>query len=138
MTKSTPNYLLSVVVIAGLLGIISLGAFYIARNNVNTVTVPSGSLSPDDSNSLDDSDDSKEDVADLALRIVSLIPKDAIPAILEPRFISAQSAEDEINDTEKIIGVSINGEARAYPIDILSRHEIVNDVVGGESIAVTW
>ena len=132
MPKSTPNYLLSVAAIAGLLGIISFGAFYIARNNVNTVTVPSGSLSPDDS------DDSKEDVADLALRIVSLLPKDAIPAILEPRFVSAQSAGDEINDIEKIIGVSINGEARAYPIDILSRHEIVNDVVGGESIAVTW
>ena len=70
--------------------------------------------------------------------IVSLLPKDAIRAILEPEFISGQSAEDQMDDIEHVIGVSINGDARAYPIRMLSRHEIVNDVVGGESVAVTW
>ena len=70
--------------------------------------------------------------------IVTLLPKDAIPAILEPKFTSPQFAEDQMTDTEQVIGVSINGDARAYPINILSRHEIVNDVVGGKSIAVTW
>ena len=39
---------------------------------------------------------------------------------------------------ELVIGLSINGDSRAYPINILSRHEIVNDVVGGKPVAVTW
>ena len=70
--------------------------------------------------------------------IVTLLPKDAIRAILEPKFISVQSAENQMDGFEHVIGVSINGDARAYPIRMLSRHEIVNDVVGGESVAVTW
>jgi len=37
-----------------------------------------------------------------------------------------------------VIGLSINGDHRAYPINILSTHEIVNDVVGGQLVAVTW
>ena len=40
--------------------------------------------------------------------------------------------------SERVIGVSINGESRAYPLNLLSRHEIVNDTVGGKAIAVTW
>ena len=75
---------------------------------------------------------------EVALRIITLLRKDAIPAILEPQFASPQSAEKHMTDTEQVIGVFINGDARAYPIEILSDHEIVNDVVGGEPIAVTW
>jgi hypothetical protein len=40
--------------------------------------------------------------------------------------------------TELILGVEIEGDARAYSVPLLSRHEIVNDVVGGKPIAVTW
>ena len=43
-----------------------------------------------------------------------------------------------MDDDEKVLGVSINGESRTYSIPMLSRHEIVNDVVGGVPIAVTW
>ena len=71
-------------------------------------------------------------------QIVTLLPKDAIPALLDPKFTSVESAKDQMDDFERVIGVSINGDARAYPIRMLSRHEIVNDVVGGEYIAVTW
>ena len=39
---------------------------------------------------------------------------------------------------EQVLGLSVNGEHRAYPIPMLSRHEIVNDVVGGVPVAVTW
>ena len=39
---------------------------------------------------------------------------------------------------EQVLGLSLNGEDRAYPITTLSRHEIVNDVVGGVPVAVTW
>ena len=39
---------------------------------------------------------------------------------------------------EKILGIEINGDVRAYSVPMLSRHEIVNDIVGGIPIAVTW
>ncbi len=129
MFNSTRYILIRVAAIAGLLGIVSLGVFFLTRNNFTVETVPPGALSLNDST---------EGAGDLAIQIISLIPKDAIPAILEPQFASPQDGEIQLRDTEQIIGVSINGDARAYPINILSRHEIVNDVVGGESIAVTW
>ena len=72
------------------------------------------------------------------LRIVTLLPRDAIPAIDEPQFVSAAEADEAYDDEEAVLGVDINGDARAYSIPVLSSHEIVNDTVGGVKIAVTW
>jgi hypothetical protein len=38
----------------------------------------------------------------------------------------------------RVLGVSINGDSRAYPVPYMSQHEIVNDEVGGKLIAATW
>ena len=70
--------------------------------------------------------------------IVTLLPPDAIPAISDPTFVSADEADDQYDHDELVLGVEIDGDARAYSIPLLSRHEIVNDVVGGKPIAVTW
>jgi len=70
--------------------------------------------------------------------IVTLLPRDAIPAIDNPEFITAGEAVGSYEDDELILGVEFNGDARAYSIPLLSSHEIVNDVVGGVKIAVTW
>ncbi|MDX1414768.1 MAG: DUF3179 domain-containing protein [Candidatus Promineifilaceae bacterium] len=67
----------------------------------------------------------------------TLLAPDAIQAIDDPQFEAAGVVQD-IDPDERIIGVEINGDARAYPLTILSTHEIVNDKVGGESLAVTW
>ena len=72
------------------------------------------------------------------LEIVRLLGKDAIPAILEPKFVSASEAGYWMEPDEAVLGVSMGGEHKAYPVTMLSRHEIVNDVVGGEPVAVTW
>ena len=72
------------------------------------------------------------------LEIVTLLGFDGIPAILAPTFVSAESAEDWMDTDEPVLGLSINGDSRAYSIRMLSRHEIVNDVVGGVPLAVTW
>lgn len=64
--------------------------------------------------------------------------KDGIPSIDEPEFVSADEAEDMLEDHDRVIGVYRNGEARAYPQRILVWHEIVNDTFGGERIAVTY
>jgi len=70
--------------------------------------------------------------------IDTLLPPDSIQAINDPRFESADEADLELRPEERVIGVVINGEAKAYPIPILSVHEIVNDVIGGEPVAITW
>ncbi|HFE67519.1 MAG TPA: DUF3179 domain-containing protein [Chloroflexi bacterium] len=70
--------------------------------------------------------------------IVTLLPRDAIPAIDNPRFLSAAAADEFYDPDELIIGVELDGDARAYSIPLLSGREIVNDTVGGRKIAVTW
>jgi hypothetical protein len=63
--------------------------------------------------------------------------KDGIPAIDEPRFVSVDKV-DFLEPKEPVIEVELNGDARAYPIQILVWHEIVNDSVGGVPLAVTF
>ena len=72
------------------------------------------------------------------LEMVTLLPRDAIPAIDNPTFLSAAEADEQYDDDEIVMGVDFNGDARAYSVPLLSRHEIVNDTVGGVKIAVTW
>ena len=72
------------------------------------------------------------------LEIVRLLGKDAIPAILEPEFVSVSEAGHWMEPDEAVLGVSMGGEHKAYPVTMLSRHEIVNDIIGGEPVAVTW
>ena len=67
-----------------------------------------------------------------------MLGKDGIPAILNPQFVSAAEAVAQLRPTERVLGVSVNGDHRAYSLNLLSRHEIVNDVVGGVPVAVTW
>ncbi|XKE44731.1 DUF3179 domain-containing protein [Halomonas organivorans] len=64
--------------------------------------------------------------------------KDGIPAIDRPRFESAAEADGWLDDRDRVIGYYRDGDARAYPQRILVWHEIVNDVVGGEPIGVTY
>ncbi len=70
--------------------------------------------------------------------IITLLPRDGIPAIFDPEFLTAEEASEEYEDDELVLGVEINGEARAYSIPYLSSREIVNDTVGGRHIAATW
>ncbi len=74
----------------------------------------------------------------LNLEIITILGKDGIPAILDPQFLSGAEAAEQMLDSERVLGVSINGDHRAYPLNQLSRHEIVNDEVGGVPVAVTW
>ncbi len=70
----------------------------------------------------------------------TVIPR-PFPAIVDPTIVSAEEAEGEfVRDRELVLGVVINGEARAYPINVLTgpRREIINDSLGKRSIAATW
>lgn len=65
-------------------------------------------------------------------------PPDGIPAIDVPAFEPVGAASAWLAGTEPVVAVEVNGDARAYPIQILIWHEIVNDVIGGEPVAVTY
>ena len=74
------------------------------------------------------------------LKIVTLLSKNAIPAIREKdlRFLTGPEADAQMQPSDRVIGVSINGDHRAYSIAHLSGHEVVNDTIGGVPVAVTW
>ncbi|WP_416839796.1 DUF3179 domain-containing (seleno)protein [Haloferax sp. DFSO52] len=69
-------------------------------------------------------------------------PKDAIPAITAPVFSDDWSGFDEVNveldDSFEVVGVELDGIARAYPLAILNWHEIVNDTFDGRPVVVTY
>jgi hypothetical protein len=64
-------------------------------------------------------------------------PKDGIPAIDAPQFVPVSTA-DFLDDREPVIALELAGEVRAYPIQILMWHEIVNDEIGGRPVTVTF
>ncbi len=65
-------------------------------------------------------------------------PKDGIPSIDKPGFVSFHKADHWLADVEPVVGVEINGDARAYPLQILTWHEIVNDRFGDIPVSVTY
>jgi hypothetical protein len=79
-------------------------------------------------------------------QIIAAIPRDNIPTLNHPDFISPAEA-DRINEEERgkylvpsdlVVGILYQGEARAYPLRVLNWHEIVNDTIGDIPIAVTY
>ena len=65
-------------------------------------------------------------------------PKDVIPAVDNPRYVSIAEADEWIEALEPVILLQAGGQARAYPVQILMWHEIVNDELGGEPVSVTF
>ncbi|MEW5941393.1 MAG: DUF3179 domain-containing protein [Chloroflexota bacterium] len=65
-------------------------------------------------------------------------PKDGIPAIQDPHFVAVADADGWLKSVEPVILVQVGEDAKAYPIQILIWHEIVNDMVGGEPLIVTF
>ena len=90
-----------------------------------------GSESPD---STRESPASASDPAPEGVEI--LMPRGGIPAVFEPEFVPAGSAE--ITDDAWVLGIVIDGIAKAYSLNLLNRHEIVNDRFGDKPIAAVW
>lgn len=67
-----------------------------------------------------------------------LLKPDGIPPIDEPQFWSRDKAEEQFFKHEPVISLEISGEAKAYPLSILTFHEIVNDRVGGKPVSITY
>ncbi len=70
--------------------------------------------------------------------IIRVLAPDSIPAVDEPFFVGAHEADEYLTDDEAVVVLTVKGDARAYPIQILVWHEIVNDTVGGVPVAITY
>ncbi|MGI9626159.1 MAG: DUF3179 domain-containing protein [Longimicrobiales bacterium] len=71
--------------------------------------------------------------------LISSVARDAIPALTAPTMVTpSDPGADYLVDTDRVLGVYMNGEARAYPHNILWYHEIVNDEIGGNPVSVTF
>ena len=66
------------------------------------------------------------------------VPRDGIPPLDDPKFTTPEQADQWLGDAEPVISFEINGDARAYPLQILTWHEVVNDVVGGMPVVATF
>lgn len=70
-------------------------------------------------------------------QIYDVVHRDAVPAIENPKVVSLREVYN-VGDWEPVVAVSVGAERRAYPVQLLSWHEVVNDTVGGVPIAVTY
>ena len=66
------------------------------------------------------------------------VGRDGIPPIDDPAFVSPADAGEWLSDAEPVIALEVNGEAKAYPLQVLLWHEIVNDELGGVPVTVTY
>jgi hypothetical protein len=69
-------------------------------------------------------------------RFPQLLPMDGIRPVYNPEFMTADQVE--LKDDELILGVTFEGQAKAYPITVLRSREMVNDELAGIPLLVTW
>ena len=66
------------------------------------------------------------------------VARDAFPVLFNPPMGSVADGNKIIQPNEWVIGVEMNGEAKAYPVAVMGFHELINDNVGGHPITVCW
>jgi hypothetical protein len=114
---------------AGLIAIFVLSGIFGVNNSSQTITL---------GNSGSETEPGGQANLFRELELVTLLGFDAIPSIDSPRFLDIEAADGEYQSDELILGIEVDGDAHAYSVPTLSSHEIVNDVVGGKPVAITW
>ena len=66
------------------------------------------------------------------------VPRDAFPVLTHPAMGAAAEGDKFFRPNEWVIGVELNGAARAYPVTVMGIHELINDTVAGHPITVCW
>jgi Protein of unknown function (DUF3179) len=120
-----------VIIVVLIIPAVSINSGSIANSITNT-----GSINPTSIAKADE--EKKNNIVPLDQIVSGGPPPDGIPSIDKPKFISIQDANKYLEDSELVLGLSINGDVRAYPLQILVWHEIVNDKVGDVPVAVTY
>jgi len=81
----------------------------------------------------------RADMSGRSLLFPSNVPILGVTDQMKPSFAPAATiSEETLHEKERIVGIVVNGEARAYPVKFLNLHELVNDVVGGQPVVVAW
>ncbi len=87
-------------------------------------------------------DNWETDLSKKSIDLESLVkggpPKDGIPSIDEPKFVQFNAADSWIADEEPVIAFQHNGISRAYPLQVMIWHEIVNDQINGTPVLITF
>ncbi len=78
------------------------------------------------------------ELSELVLAVGASEPRDAIPPLDAPLYESPEAAAEWMLDREPGVLLQLNGDVRFFPLSILTRHEIVNDEIGGVAISVTF
>jgi carotenoid cleavage dioxygenase-like enzyme len=78
----------------------------------------------------------KGEDTDLPADFRQIIPRGRIASVDHPVFVPA--AEAEISDDAWVLGVEIDGQAKAYSLNLLNQHEIINDRFGEKPVAAVW
>lgn len=81
------------------------------------------------------------DVTESSLKLENLhygLGREAFPALLKPRFVSAREASKWLSPEARVLAIKVGGEHKVYPVDLLIRHEVVNDVVGGRPVFAAY
>lgn len=73
---------------------------------------------------------------DLPKEFKQILPRGRIAAVTNPQFVTAKQAN--IADNSWVLGVEIDGQARAYSLNLLNSHEVVNDQIGETAFAAVW
>lgn len=68
--------------------------------------------------------------------VEQLLPRGRIPAVFDPEFVPA--GEADVPDDAWMLGVEIDGRAKAYSLNLLNQHEVVNDRIGEKDFAAVW
>jgi hypothetical protein len=140
MTSNRSRPLAGALVVGALVAsVASLAAARVLTDERDTALAPQRAPTPV---ALDLSTNEGTDAAFLrGVRVSALnasVPPDGIRAIDDPVFDTPDEASTLLLDTDLVVGFVHDGDARAYPVGLLSLHEVVNDVVGGKPVAITW
>ena len=64
--------------------------------------------------------------------------KDGIPSIDSPKFVPLDEADQWIEDNELVLGIIYKGVKRVYPLQIMVWHEIVNEIIAGDPLLISY
>jgi hypothetical protein len=119
-----------------LIGIGLLAACAPAAARSTQVISPGTTDSQDNSQSSSAAPTPTVDLSLSNIPFVPLLPRDAIAPVYDPEFVTADVSP--LHEDELIMGIAIDGEAKAYPVTVLRFREMVNDELAGLPILVTW
>jgi len=123
--------------IAFILGILALAAL-VGCAQSDTLEQQQATSAEDGSTSIKVDSQGRKYIVDPSKILSGGPPKDGIPSIDDPKFVSVSEADQWIRDNELVLAVNYRGVKRVYPLQILVWHEIVNDTIAGDPILVTY